>query len=388
MKLLFVTDNRIFGFGGGCLECRKYYDALSSCCINGQDTVRVVSLDEDCSELKDKQLFSIRKNRLLDLLSRFVLHSTYFYFHWLKNKKKIFDFKPDVVLLERSRLGFVAKSLKKRMPSCVVACPLENIEYDYVDGYFAKNRNFLSKLKIWLEKKCVLRDEKDMFAYADQIFFLTNRDSSRACELYGFSKRKLILPICVKNDVALHIVAGKKTVVFVGSLDYGSNLDAVRWFVKDVWLPYYSENDDVQLIIAGNNPARELLEDVSSVKNCVIKKNFANIADVIPVRSALVAPIRTGAGMKVKVADSLSMGLHVIASDEALVGYEECESLSEAIYRANTADEIKSAIDCFLKKTPDELDAASLAQKTLYRKFYSYERSRLFVKKFISEYFG
>lgn len=388
MKLLYVTDNRIFGYGGGCLECQKYYDALSFCCSNEKNILRVVSLDDAHPKLNGIQLFSIKKNRILDLLSRFFFHSTYFYFYWLKNKRKIFEYKPDVVILERSRLGFIAKELKKKLPNCVIACCLDNVEFDYVDGYFAKNKNALSKLKIWLEKKCVFRDEKNMFDYANQVFFLTNRDYLRSQELYGFCKEKLILPICIKNEVPLQLVTEKKTIAFIGSLDYGSNLDAVRWFLKNVWIPYYGNDFRVQLIVAGNNPARELLEDVATVENCILKKNFDDIANVIPLGSALVAPIQTGAGMKVKVADALSMGIHVIATDEALVGYEESEPLSDALCRANNPIEIKNAIDVFLEKNQEEIERISVEHKLLYKKFYSYERSRSFMKKFVKSYFG
>lgn len=388
MKILYITDNRIFGSGGGCLECQKYYDALSSYCSKKGFFLQVISLDKNHLELKRKQLVLIKKYRILDFLSRILFHSTFFYFYWLKYKKQIFDFEPDMIFLERSRLGFIAKSFKLQKKKCIITCCLDNVEYDYVNGYFGNKNTLFSKFKIWLEKKCVVRDEKNMFNHADQTIFLTNRDYLRSKELYGYNKKKQILPICLKKAVSLYNFSKKRTFVFVGSLNYESNLDAIRWFLKNIWIPSYSENDSIQLIIAGNNPTKELLDVVLSCKNCVIKKNFDNLANVIPVYSALIAPIQTGAGMKVKVADALSMGAFVIASDEALVGYEESVSLSEAIYRANTPNEVFSAMESFLKKTDDDLQRISEKHKLLYKNFYSYNRSRSFIKNYIDMFLG
>ena len=69
----------------------------------------------------------------------------------------------------------------------------------------------------------------------------------------------------------------------------------------------------------------------------------------------MIAPIEKGAGMKVKVADSLSMGIMVVGSDEALVGYDEAinDDINNSIIRANTPDEYKEAIMSYLCLSQD-----------------------------------
>ncbi|MCC2728841.1 hypothetical protein LK490_23635, partial [Blautia sp. MSK22_86] len=62
---------------------------------------------------------------------------------------------------------------------------------------------------------------------------------------------------------------------------------------------------------------------VTQIPNCVLYENFANLESIVPVQAMVIAPIQKGAGMKVKVAETLSMGLMIAASDEALVGYEK-----------------------------------------------------------------
>lgn len=143
----------------------------------------------------------------------------------------------------------------------------------------------------------------------------------------------------------------------------------------------YLLNESIQLIIAGRNPSKELIEDIGNLKNVALVQNFEDISTVIPKKSLMLAPIEKGAGMKVKVAETLSMGLMIAASDEALVGYEEAEIQDHVggIIRANTEKEFEDCIDCFLEKTEDELSKIEKSNKMIYRICYSYKKSRTII---------
>ena len=99
----------------------------------------------------------------------------------------------------------------------------------------------------------------------------------------------------------------------------------------------------------------------------------------------MIAPIAKGAGMKVKVADTLSMGLMIVASDEALIGYEEgisCDQL-HGIIRANTIDEYKKAITAYLESSDEVLENIEHQNIEIFRRFYSFERSRQTIAQII-----
>ena len=132
----------------------------------------------------------------------------------------------------------------------------------------------------------------------------------------------MILPICLENSRELYLKSNVRNIVFVGSLNYESNVRAVINFIDNVWIKYFNNNTKLNLIIAGSNPTKDIEERVKRLDNCIIHKNFKTLEDIIPKHSLMIAPIEKGAGMKVKVAETLSMGLPIVASDEALVGYE------------------------------------------------------------------
>ena len=60
MKILFISDNAILGYGGGSVENKKHYDALKKICeITGAE-LKVISRD---TTLNDTLNVEIKKNR-------------------------------------------------------------------------------------------------------------------------------------------------------------------------------------------------------------------------------------------------------------------------------------------------------------------------------------
>ncbi len=375
MKILLISDNKIFGHGGGSLEEHKYYDGIKRFALKTSAVFQVISIDEP---FEDSFPIEVKKNKFIDIVCRVLGHSTYMYYMWKKEKQKILEFNPDIVFLGRSRMGFISKDIKRIQPTCKIVCNMENVELDYVDGYFADRKGMLKGAYIYLEKYCVKRDERDAVLYSDVLNFLTQRDFKRSHELYSVgAKIENILPICIKSETKLTKVSHRKNIVFVGSLCYGSNVNALTTFINSVWKKYYINRKDLNLIVAGSKPDGLLKKLIGSLPNGILYENFRNLEDIVPIGSMMIAPIQKGAGMKVKVAETLSMGLCIAASDEALVGYEKAlkHDILGSIFRANSRIEYLNAIEKYCDKSEEELSNICIQNKKIYREFYSYEIS-------------
>ena len=110
MNILYITDNNIMGHGGGCLGARKYYSAIKAYALKNNASFKVISLGQNMPEAMD---VDVVKNRKLDKSARLHGHSNFMYFTWEKHKDKIMAYHADVLFLGRTRLGFIAKELKK-----------------------------------------------------------------------------------------------------------------------------------------------------------------------------------------------------------------------------------------------------------------------------------
>lgn len=381
-----IADTKLCGFGGGSIDERKYYDAFRTYAQENNDIFRVICLDEG---VEDKFPVQVKKTRFMDLGARFLGHSTYICFVWKAIRDEVFAYSPDVIVLGRSRMGFIARDVKQKLPMCKVICNMANIEHDYVDGYFANALKLIKPLCIKWEKNCVFRDESMMIRYADALNFLTERDQLRAQQFYGAKQSvQCIVPVCIERPVRLCRISSVKNVVFVGSLHYDANIQAITTFINEVWRPSYEQREDVHLIVGGSTPSKKLLSFLNSVRNISIYCNYSALEDIIPQGSLMIAPIQAGAGMKVKVAETLSMGLMIAASDEALVGYDDAikADVHGGIMCANTPEEYRKAIDKYCALNAKELEAFSLNQMELYKHFYSYSVSRAKVRSVLEQF--
>lgn len=385
MNILYITDNNIMGHGGGCLGARKYYSAIKAYAAKKNASFRVISLGQNMPEAMN---VDVVKNRKLDKSARLHGHSNFMYFTWEKHKDKIMAYHADVLFLGRTRLGFIAKELKKVQPEIKIITFVDNVEYDYVDSYFALKKGIKGKILKTIEKYVVRNDEGDAVKYSDRLVYLTHRDVKRCKELYHYNDPcEYILPICLEHTRNLKIKTSKKTVAFIGSLGYGANVSAVEMLIKRVWLPNFAQNDDFQLIIAGGNPIDEIYRWTKLAPNIRLVANFNEPEDFLPQNSLMVAPIPTGAGMKVKVAETLSMGLPIAGSDEALVGYEEAikDDKLYGIQRANAVEEYVHAIQTFAEMDDGMLLQIECQNVQLFQKYYTFKRAKKLVSELISK---
>lgn len=379
-KILFISPNEIFGYGGGPISQQRIYYSLKSIEQENLIQLKVISLDK----VDDSSFVKLKKSRKIDIKARIRMHSTYVYIEFKKIKNIISQYKPEIVILGSSRLGFIAKYIFNYNNKIKVITNFENVEYDYVDAYFLLKKSIKQTILKEIEKKSVYRDEKNSITYSDKLIYLTKRDQERCEYLYKCKNKKVILPICIKQNDSLTQKSEKKSIVFLGSLNYESNIDAILWFIKNVWEKYYCTNNILRFLIGGCNAPEYLKEVVAKFHNIELYNNFSNIKDIVPINSLFIAPIRVGAGMKVKVAEALSLGCGIIGSEEAFVGYEEIIDLySENILikKVETSKEYKKYIDEYLNKNERDINAEQENLKNIFYKFYSYDRAKKIIKE-------
>lgn len=370
MKVFFVSDLYIYGKGGGSLDEQKRYESVLKWCIKNDAKLYSFSLDLKLS--KSFKHFSFKKNKFSDIFARLFLHSTFVYMNFSILKKELICSKPSILIYGRTRLGFLCKWVKKHLNINII-CMEANVEYDFARACFAKKLWLVKQLELFSVKK----DETNCVKYTDIMIFLTNRDLCRFKELYkrhyNFDMREYILPVCLKNEIILNDKNdGINYVVFLASLSYQPNKDAILNFVEFVWKKTFANDNKYFLIIGGKDPDSELINNISNINNCKLFSNFSNLNDIVPKRSVIISPIMSGSGMKVKVAEALSCGLGVIGSSETFVGYDECLKIDKGRL-LKISDNINDYSNLIIKYFETiSIDEASQICKDYFYKFYSF----------------
>ena len=103
-------------------------------------------------------------------------------------------------------------------------------------------------------------------------------------------------------------------------------MDAMQWFLKEVFPQLREEFPDVTLTIVGKH-MENLFSDIPGV-NCTGWISDEELERLYRTSRVAVFPLRYGAGVKGKVMEAMAWGLPVVGSEVAFEGlkFRPCES--------------------------------------------------------------
>jgi glycosyltransferase involved in cell wall biosynthesis len=113
------------------------------------------------------------------------------------------------------------------------------------------------------------------------------------------------------------------TLLFTGALDYFPNVDALRHFHEAIWPHIRRRHATCRLIVAGRSPADDVRAWCTE-PGVTLVENPADLRTVARGASVSIAPLRCGAGSRLKILDSMALGLPVVTTSLG------CEGLAVA----------------------------------------------------------
>ena len=125
---------------------------------------------------------------------------------------------------------------------------------------------------------------------------------------------------------------------FIGLFDYFPNRDAIDWFVKQCWPLIKRQVPDARLRVVGQDTHGSLQLSGTDIDRLGW---LASTADEIKTWSAMVVPIRVGAGTRIKIAHGFSQKCPVVSTTFGAYGYGAVDG--REMYLADSAEEFANA---------------------------------------------
>jgi polysaccharide biosynthesis protein PslH len=183
--------------------------------------------------------------------------------------------------------------------------------------------------------------ELKMLSAMDKIIVLNEKDKKLLVSDGISSERVLVVKPQV--DPSFRKISRKsvekRSILFWGAMNRKENIDAVKWFAAEIFPKILMEINDAKLYIVGVDPPPEIIR--LSAPHTIVTGFVENPLQYFEKCQIAVAPLRMGAGIKVKVLEYLEAGLPVvatsvgaegIASDKLFVADDD-ESFAEAVIK-------------------------------------------------------
>ncbi len=110
--------------------------------------------------------------------------------------------------------------------------------------------------------------------------------------------------------------ATPERVLFVGSFIHAPNLDAAQWLTGAIFPRVLAARPETQLVIVGEQPPAT----IQGLASVVVAGRVPDVVPFLDAAAVVVAPLRLGGGMRVKVLEALAAGKAVVASPLAIEG--------------------------------------------------------------------
>jgi glycosyltransferase involved in cell wall biosynthesis len=146
------------------------------------------------------------------------------------------------------------------------------------------------------------------------------------------------------------------TVLFVGGDQHPPNVDAAERLATEILPLILQEVSDARIVIVGRHSSAVLSRRAG--QHLVLAGHVPDVRPYLEQAAVVVAPMRLGGGMRVKVLEALGAGKAVVSSSLGLAGTDVAQRGAAVV--ADTNEEISDAIIRLLR---DERERGELAAR-------------------------
>lgn len=276
------------------------------------------------------------------------------------------EINPDIVQVEYIFMAKYINHIKDRIAVFT--------EHDISSIDFARSNHDreLSEKERFLQWHKVVNFEKSFLNKFDSVIALSENDRD-ILKKYVPGINPEVIPIGVdlkyfkkENKAKL---CKKKSILYIGHFKNYPNIDAVLYFLEEIFPEVLSRIRNTNFIIVGSGMNEKLL----NLKRAKVKV-IGEVEDVrkyLRKASVFVAPVRLGLGIKVKILEAMACGLPVVATRDAAKGMK-CTPGRDILVGKNSRDFAQKVIE--LLSNNRKRRAIALTARKLIEREYNWDK--------------
>ncbi len=254
-------------------------------------------------------------------------------------KYKNEGYSPKIVILQWTEMLVLIDVVKYYFPHASYIGIEEDVKFLNYKRQLSKNQNIIKRFYLNVRYKKLKVIEKAACSNCDKVI-LNNPKDHRLLENEGINPDILTeWQPYFDSFIEIPYNGNKKQIILYGAMGRDENIEAAEILAKDI-LPAVKDKE-VELLIIGAHPAAEV-KALESDRVHVL--GFVeSIGDYFKNALCMAAPLRQGAGVKIKILEAMSAGIPVLTTD---VGIEGIPAENEKEYmHCNSSQAFVNKID-------------------------------------------
>ena len=204
--------------------------------------------------------------------------------------------------------------IRKLQPDAKLVLDAHNVEAEIVERVAESAPRWQRKAMRWQARR-IRELETGLAQHMDLIFTCSEKDAE-AFRAMGASAVRVV-PNAIP-PLSPTLVAQRRDVVFVGSLDWRPNADAALILARDIWPRCRALLPGARLVLVGRNPPQHV--QALAAHDVVVTGGVESVQPWLDGAFATAIPLKAGSGTRIKILEAWAAGVPVVASRVAAEG--------------------------------------------------------------------
>ncbi|MEI8340879.1 MAG: glycosyltransferase [Verrucomicrobiota bacterium] len=162
----------------------------------------------------------------------------------------------------------------------------------------------------------MFRFERKAAAWFDGVVGVSDEDCRMMREMLGLTNVMGSVPTGVDSGYFQEAGVEKKSgsIVFLGSMDWMPNIDAVSFFMEAIYPELKKRVPDVSFTIVGRNPPERVRDLAKSDPSVCVTGTVDDVRPFVAGAEVVVVPLRVGGGTRIKIFEAMAAGVPVVST--------------------------------------------------------------------------
>ncbi|MBW2049916.1 MAG: glycosyltransferase [Deltaproteobacteria bacterium] len=210
------------------------------------------------------------------------------------------------------------------------------------------------------------RFENRLIKNTDLVLTISNRERNQIKKKH-MDKEVPLVPNGVDCDNIHPLpIPHQRGILFVGTLDYQPNIDAVLFFIHGVLPPLRERYPDLKFWVVGKNPGNEITRH-HGIEGVEVTGEVSSLEPYYLRCCVCVVPLRAGSGSRIKILEAMAYGRPVVSTTLGCEGLE-VEDLRH-LFIADTPPEMVEAIERIFDGTAPVKEVIQNGRKLVEEKY-------------------
>lgn len=248
-------------------------------------------------------------------------------------------FKPDVIQMESIYLSVYLPVIKKVSQAFTIQ-RLHNVEYQIWERLAKETSQPVKRFYLKNLAKRIRRFEMQIWSQFDLLLPITQADGD-IIHKSGCRTPQVVTPFGITLREQNHAAVPEHwTGYHIGAMDWLPNMEAMDWFLNDIWPLVHQSMPRFQFCFAGRNMPERFFSPQWKGVHCLgeVKDADAFIAD----KKILIVPLRSGGGIRIKIMEAMAAGKLVVSTETGMQGIAAEPGVH--YLKANTETEFAEAL--------------------------------------------